>query len=100
MEAEEKGIKVIAKLEEGKVVLFFPESSANYGNIVGWDGQHWEASLGYYWGLHKPKDEDHVQKVIQWYERAYCCKLVRVQRDSDPMRQARWRRQEVCDVRG
>lgn len=92
----EEGIKAIAKVEDGKVVLFFPEMSANYGTIVGWDGAHWEAHLGYYWGLRNPRDDGEVAKTIKGYERAYSCKLVRVYRDSDPMRKARWSR-EVCD---
>lgn len=94
-------VKVIVKIEKdprGKVkpLLFFPETPANRGRIECWDGNHCEATMGYFWSLKNPPQglEADVTSMLQWYERQYQCagpfKLQRVQRDSGKMRNARW----------
>ena len=45
---------------EFEVVAFFPEASANYGNILSYMhiGQHGEASIEFYWSTSKVSPEE------------------------------------------
>lgn len=61
-------IHVIFKWEGGEksnAVLFLPEYSANLGNIVCYAhvGQHSEACMGYYWGLHNPQEGEQMNEA-------------------------------------
>ena len=93
-------IKVIVKRERQlnptgtHLLLFFPESSANPPNIECWDGAHNEASMGYFWGLKNPREEDEadVDKLFKHYENFYGFKPIRILRDSQKMRVERWKR--------
>ena len=91
-------IKVIVKRERQPnptgthLLLFFPESSANPPNIECWDGAHSEASMGYFWGLKNPREEDDVEGFLRNYERLHDLKLTRILRDSQKMRVERWKR--------
>ena len=97
-------VKVIVKREKvagaDSLVLFFPESTTNYGKIECWSffGEHSEASMGYFWGLKPPRleDEDAVEKLLSFYEQRYSMagpfKLKRIQRDNQRMRCDRWKR--------
>lgn len=97
-------VKVIVKVENqaGKrsILLFFPETQTNHGNIQAWAyvGEHWEASMTYFWSLKPPRKEDEalVTQTLAFYQRRYRCagpfKLKRVMRDTDQMRKERWKR--------
>lgn len=89
-------LKVIVKVEKGKLLLFFPETPANFGRIECWDGAHCEADLGYYRSLRNPEEDGAPELAMARFEKLYQCagpfKLIRVRRDSDKMRRARWKR--------
>lgn len=82
--------KVIAKLEDSKVLLFFPEVPANFACIQCWDGQHAEATVGYFWQLRAANNEAEVGRVIRAYEKLHKCKLQLVKRDSMALKKLRW----------
>lgn len=89
-------VKVIVKIEQGRPLLFFPESPANHGRMECWDGAHCEADMGYFWSLRNPQDnmEHRVSAVLANYAAQYQVagpfQLQRVRRDTDKMRRARW----------
>ena len=92
-------VKVIVKMENWAgtrvPVLFFPESSANFGRIEVWAAYegHGEADMTYMWSLKAPNSlhTDAVARALSGYEGAYKCQLQRVFRDSERMRVKRWR---------
>lgn len=97
-------VKVIVKREkfengDESLILFFPESEANYGRIEYFaEGCHGEADLTYFWSL-KPSrsgDTPRVQRLLRAYERHYRCTLKRVSRDTDKMRKDRWQRRRYA----
>lgn len=96
-------MKVIAKLEgtpgNQNVALFFPEIKVTPGCIFCWAaiGEHSEASMGYFWSLRSP-DEDEAKKTIAAYEKRYGVVCQRAQRDSYPMRMARWEPSAVVNL--
>ena len=97
-------VKVIVKRERNRytngweLVLFFPETPVSRLHIECWSpvGEHCEADIGYFWSLKNPREEheEEVTKLISLYEKHYSVaggfKLVRVRRDTDKMRRARW----------
>lgn len=95
-------LKVIVKVSRhhgiSEYLLFFPESKTNFGRIEGWESfdGHFEADMGWYRSLANPDAEDtHVDRILARYHRLYSrpaegFELVRVWRDSDKMRKARW----------
>lgn len=90
-------IKFIAKMEKGAVpVLFFPEHGANHGRIECYahEGQHCEADTRYMAALRNPTDADSVKvaALVREYEGIGPTRatMVRVRRDSQKMRAARW----------
>lgn len=60
-------MKVSPRIEDGRIVLVFPDTPANRGCIELWDGCHNEASLEYVKTLPKSTDKEGVEKVLQRY---------------------------------
>lgn len=91
-------IPVIAKVENGRIILFFPGTAANFGRIECWTEreEHAEADMGYYRSLRNPEEGENLRRVMDFYERRYQCagpfKLKRVRRDSHKLRTERWKR--------
>lgn len=59
---EELKVKVIfKKTNEGEIIAFFPQFSANHGNIVSYMhfGQHGEASLEFYYSTKKALESEY-----------------------------------------
>ena len=92
--------KVIAKLEDSKVLLFFPEVPANFACIQCWDGQHSEATIGYFWQLRAANNQAEVGRVVKQYEKLHQCKLQLVKRDSMALKKLRWAKFDYCNLSG
>lgn len=90
-------IKFIVKMEKGGApVLFFPEHGAVPGRIECYahEGQHAEADTRYMAALRNPTDADSIKvaALVREYEAIGPTRatMVRVCRDSQKMRSARW----------
>ena len=72
-------IKVIfRKADNGEIIAFFPESSANFGNILSYMhmGQHGEASYEFYQST-KKADEEEYQALLKELKGIYNdCELI------------------------
>jgi|SRR5471030_756665 len=65
---------VIVRVDpDGELILFFPTSAANYGNIACWQfvGEHGESSLAYYNLTKAPAPGFDIRGLLDSYSRAY-----------------------------
>lgn len=60
-------MKVIPKIEDGSIVLVFPDTLACRGCIELWDGQHHEASGDYIKSLPNATDKEAIHNTLQKY---------------------------------